>query len=348
MESISVVAATGCYQFKINHSKTKDMGIGKWIYSPKFRVGEHDWVISYYPQGNRKDYNGKYVAIFLKLQRKSVDVTTEFGFELLDKHGNVSATTSKLAHHKFTTKENSWGFPGFFERTELEQTCIKDDCFILRVSITVDGASNIISPTGFPYECLQKFRDENEHTDVTFDVDGKNFVAHKLILAAHSPVFKAELFGSMAESNMDCIIKINEMLPSVFKAMLDFMYNSSFSVKKNLVDCEVPMSSTAFLQHLLVAADRYAVKKLKALCECKLVESISLETVLSTLELAEMHSCSVLKNKCLRFVDKGNLVSLLLTEGYIKLMQNCPSLLAEFKDRAKKLDLVQISKQGTN
>ncbi|KAF3336014.1 BTB/POZ and MATH domain-containing protein 1-like isoform X1 [Carex littledalei] len=151
-------------------------------------------------------------------------------------------------------------------------------------------------------------------------------------MAAHSPVFEAELFGSMAESNMDCNIKINEMIPSVFKAMLDFMYNSSFSINEKLVDCEVPMSSTAFLQHLLVAADRYAAETLKVVCEGKLVESISLDIVLSSLELAEIHNCSELKNECLRFLDKGNLGSLRLTEGYIKLMQNCPLLLAEVKD----------------
>ncbi|KAF3339561.1 BTB/POZ and MATH domain-containing protein 2-like isoform X2 [Carex littledalei] len=281
------------------------MGIGKWITSPKFQVGQHDWAICYYPQGNNKDDKGKYVSIFLELiQRGSVDITTEFGFQLLDKHGNVSPTSLKLLHHTFTSKESNWGIWDFFERTRLEQTYIKDDCFILRVSITVQSARDIIS-MGFTCERLQKFREENEHTDVTFDVDGKIFVSHRLILAAHSPVFKAELFGSMVESNMDCIIKINEMIPSVFKAMLDFMYNSSFSVNEKLVDCEVPMSATAFLQHLLVAADRYAVEKLKAICEYKLVESISLDTVLSTLELAEMNNCRELKNKCLQFIDKA-------------------------------------------
>ncbi|KAF3340570.1 BTB/POZ and MATH domain-containing protein 5 [Carex littledalei] len=217
MDSLSIVAATGCYQFKINYSKTKDMGIGKLITSPKFRVGQHDWVIYYYPQGENKDYNGKYVSIYLKLEREFVDVTAEFYFELLDKNGNVSLTTSKLLHHKFTSKKINWGLCDFFERTKLEQTYIKDDCFILRLSITIDSAMS--------------------------------------------------------------------------------------------------MSSTAFLQHLLVAADRYAVETLKVLCQRKLVESISLDTVLSTLELAEIHNCSKLKNECLRFLDNGNLVSLRLTEG---------------------------------
>ncbi|KAF3336013.1 BTB/POZ and MATH domain-containing protein 2-like protein [Carex littledalei] len=114
MDSFSMVAATGCYQFKINHSKTKDMGIGQWITSPKFRVGQHDWVIYYYPQGDEKHNNGKYVSVYLELQREFVDVTAEFGFELLDKHGNVSPTTLKLLHHKFTSKKINSGLWDFF------------------------------------------------------------------------------------------------------------------------------------------------------------------------------------------------------------------------------------------
>ncbi|XP_078149504.1 BTB/POZ and MATH domain-containing protein 3-like [Carex rostrata] len=300
MESLSMMAASGCYQFKINYSETKDMSIGKKITSPKFRFGQHDWVIYYYPQGiNNKDYNGKYVSVFLGLQRESVDVPADFSFQLLDKHANiVSPTTFILLHHTFTSKEKSAGLYDCFEKTKLEQSYIKDECFVLRVSISVGQDSNIISSLGFPYESIHKFRKDNVHTDVTFDVDGKNFVAHRLILAAHSPVFRAEFFGSMIESNMDCIIKINEMIPSVFEAMLDFMYNCCICIN----DYKVSISSTAFLQHLVVAADRYEVLRLKVACEHKLIEKISLNTVLSTLEIAEIHNCEELKEQCLRLV----------------------------------------------
>ncbi|KAF3332090.1 BTB/POZ and MATH domain-containing protein 1 isoform X2 [Carex littledalei] len=220
MDSFSMVAATGCYQFKINHSKTKDMGIGKWITSPKFRVGRHEWAIKYFPQGNEKDNNGKYVSIFLELQRESVDVRATFEFALLDKHGTLPSIAMKETSHTFTPRELDWGFSNFFERTKLEEMYVHNFNFVLHVKITVKDESYTraccnASSIGFPHEHLQKFREENKHTDVSFDVDGKIFVAHRLILAAHSPVFEAELFGSMAESNRDCIT-ISEMMPSVF------------------------------------------------------------------------------------------------------------------------------------
>lgn len=67
MEPLSMVTATGCYQFKVDHSKTNNMDIGEGIISPKFRVGQHDWTIEYYPQGYEKKYNGEYVSIYLVL-----------------------------------------------------------------------------------------------------------------------------------------------------------------------------------------------------------------------------------------------------------------------------------------
>lgn len=77
---------TGCYQFKIHHSKTKAMGIGEKIISPKFRLGQHDWTVEYYPQGDEKEKNGKYVSVYLELQRESVDVRATYEFALLDKY----------------------------------------------------------------------------------------------------------------------------------------------------------------------------------------------------------------------------------------------------------------------
>ncbi|KAF3325372.1 BTB/POZ and MATH domain-containing protein 2-like protein [Carex littledalei] len=251
--------ATGCYQFKINHSKTKDMGTGEGIISPKFRVGQHDWTFEYYPQGYEKENNGKYVSVYLELQRESVDVRATFEFALLDKYGTLSTIAMKSTTHTFTSCD-AFGFRDFFERSKLEEMYVKDCYFVVQVKITIKDESCTgtcwnTSSIGYLCEGLQKFREENK----------------------------------------------------------------------------------PFFQHLLAAADRYAVEKLKATCEYTLLKSISLDTVLSTLESAEKHNCSELKKGCLQFViDKDNLVSLVLTEGYIKLIQNYPSLLAELKDLAEK------------
>jgi len=59
-------------------------------------------------------------------------------------------------------------------------------------------------------------------TDVTFEVDGEIFAAHKLVLAARSPVFRAQLFGPMKEKNMQGI-KVDDMEAPVFKVLVPFI-----------------------------------------------------------------------------------------------------------------------------
>ncbi|XP_020976828.1 BTB/POZ and MATH domain-containing protein 1-like [Arachis ipaensis] len=42
-------------------------------------------------------------------------------------------------------------------------------------------------------------------TDVSFEVNGEIFAAHKLVLAARSPVFRAQICGPVKDQNVDCI-----------------------------------------------------------------------------------------------------------------------------------------------
>jgi speckle-type POZ protein len=373
--SSMMIAAAASYQFKINHTKTKNMLAGEKISLPQFRVGQHDWTILYYPQGFGKSaIDGEYLSLYLNMvpNFKSVDASTTFAFALQDKHGNVSSTTWTKCSHTFRSDRSVWGANCFLQRRKLEKNYIKDNCFTLHVSITIhDGSPNeslslllvhsLVSPQNIKnykilQDRLQNSREENKQTDVSFVVDGEKFAAHRFILAAHSPVFEAELFGSMAESNIDCIT-INEMLPSVFKAMLDFMYNGTLpdddheSSDSNVSDDEVSdekigddeeeISYISFFQNLLVAADRYAVERLKYMCEHRLVNHISLNTVLSLLECAEKHDSSELKTDCLQFIlGKDNSLKLMFSAGYIKLMHKYPSLLAELKKMANKLQQI--------
>lgn len=55
-----------------------------------------------------------------------------------------------------------------------------------------------------------------KRTDIAFEVDGEMFPAHKVILSARSPVFRAQLFGPMKDKDMKCI-KIEDMEAPVFK-----------------------------------------------------------------------------------------------------------------------------------
>ncbi|KAJ4788483.1 BTB/POZ domain-containing protein [Rhynchospora pubera] len=150
------------------------------------------------------------------------------------------------------------------------------------------------------------------------------------MLAARSPVFEAELYGSMKEAKSSSI-KIKDMKAEVFKALLHFIYTDKFDDGKLKHDL-----SDELVQDLFAAADRYTLEKLKMQCQKRLHADLSIDTVLTTLTLAEQHNSAWLKEKCLQFVSNSkNFTQLALTEEYVQMMQSFPSLLVELRQKVK-------------
>ncbi|KAJ1687379.1 hypothetical protein LUZ63_018769 [Rhynchospora breviuscula] len=167
--------------------------------------------------------------------------------------------------------------------------------------------------------------ENSETADITFHVENLSFRCQRSILAARSPspVLKAELFENMVEATQKHI-KIEDILPELFKVMLHFMYTDT------LPHCDSETVSAEMAQHLFVAADRYAIEGLKALCEDKLCDNISLDTISSTLALAEQHNSRRLKTSCLEFIAvPDTLMSWMLTEDSAVPMRNFPTIIAE-------------------
>lgn len=72
---------------------------------------------------------------------------------------------------------------------------------------------------------------------MNFEVDGETFSAHKLVLAARSPVFRAQLFGPLKDQNTECI-KVEDMEAPVFKVLFPFRVNLSFG---GMYQCDLSM-----------------------------------------------------------------------------------------------------------
>ncbi|CAD6341526.1 unnamed protein product [Miscanthus lutarioriparius] len=171
-------------------------------------------------------------------------------------------------------------------------------------------------------------------TDVTFEVAGETVAAHSYILAARSPVFMAQLFGPMKEKSMACV-RIEDMEARVFRALLHFVYSDSLPEiehddDNNYDEEEDVDDKIAVVQHLLVAADRYGLDRLKLLSEHKLCSCIDTSNVGTVLALAEQHGCNGLKKACFKFLMLGsNLKEAVATDGFQHLGDRCPSILRE-------------------
>lgn len=128
--------------------------------------------------------------------------------------------------------------------------------------------------------------------DVTFQVSGETFGAHKCVLAARSPVFRAQFFGAMKESTGDTatVMRVDDMEAEAFGALLSFLYTDTLP---EFPAGERQSSSTSMNQHLLMAADKYHLERLILICEANLCERIETGTAATILALAEQHNCQV-------------------------------------------------------
>lgn len=80
------------------------------------------------------------------------------------------------------------------------------------------------------------------------------------------------------------------------------MYWDALPDMQELVGLNTKWASTLMAQHLLAAADRYALERLRSLSEARLCEDVTINTVATTLALAEQHHCFQLKDVCLKFI----------------------------------------------
>jgi speckle-type POZ protein len=153
------------------------------------------------------------------------------------------------------------------------------------------------------------------------------------VLAARSPVFKAELFGSMAEATMSSIT-LHDITPATFKTMLRFIYTDELPAEDEHQD-----SSTEMIQNLLAAANRYALDRLKFICARKLWDKVSVYTVATILACAETYNCQELKKECMDFfVLEENFKEAVFTDGYASVLK-FPLIVAELKRMCRASEL---------
>ncbi|XP_076906911.1 BTB/POZ and MATH domain-containing protein 3-like [Bidens hawaiensis] len=335
-------SVNGSHDFTIRgYSLAKGMGAGKYISSDTFTVGGYDWAIYFYPDGKNLEDNSMYVSVFIALAGDGSDVRALFELTLLDqsgkgKHKVHSHFDRALESGPYTLKYRGsmWGYKRFFRRTSLEASdYLKDDCLSMHCTVgvvrnRVEGPKTltISIPPSDMGESLKSLLETETGCDIVFRVGDETFKAHKLILAARSPVFKAQFFGLVGNPNMDEVV-LEDIEPSIFKAMLYFIYSDTL-LDSQLMGSMSKSTSTNIIQHLLAAADRFGLDRLKQLCEAKLCGEVNVDTVATTLSLADQHRCSQLKTICLKFAS-ANLGAVMQTEGFKYVEETCPLLLSE-------------------
>uniref|UniRef100_A0A6N2LPQ1 BTB domain-containing protein n=1 Tax=Salix viminalis TaxID=40686 RepID=A0A6N2LPQ1_SALVM len=334
----------GSHQFTIKgYSLAKGMGAGRCIPSDVFNVGGYDWAIYFYPDGKNPEDSSMYVSVFIALASEGTDVRALFELTLVDqsgkgKHKVHSHFDRALESGPYSLKyRGSMGYKRFFRRTTLETSdYLKDDCLIMNCTVGVvrthlEGPKQYsisVPPSDMGWGFKELLESETG-CDIDFQVGDETFRSHKLILAARSPVFRAQFFGLVGDPNMDKVV-VKDVDPLIFKAMLLFIYTDKLPDAHEITGSTSMCTSTNMVQHLLALSDLYNLDRLKLLCESKLCEELSAENVATTLALAEQHQCMQLKAICLKFAaNPANLGAVMQSEGFRHLEESCPSMLCE-------------------
>ncbi|CAL5051172.1 unnamed protein product [Urochloa decumbens] len=358
--------ARGTHVFKIaGYSLHRGLGVGKFVRSATFAVGGHDWCLRFYPDGtNSSGNNAASVGLFLELTNppKAEVIRAVVEFRLVDQATGQSTAFShpyQVTPVVFARTGNlTWGTLGNKNRSELEASpFLRDDCLVAECHVTVivteprvlqqEPAAAIgrrpgvevrvqVPPSNLS-DNLRRLLEERRGADVTFKVEDEVFHVHKVILATRSPVFEAQLFGPMAEKSTAAgqAIVVEDMQPGVFRALLHFVYTDT--MPDDMGELDGGGGGKEMVGHLLVAADRYAMERLKLMCEEILCKSLSVENVAVMLALADQHHCKALGDACAEFVASSDRISnVVASQGYVHLKRVCPVVLVDMMERVAK------------
>jgi speckle-type POZ protein len=249
--------------------------------SSRWHVDGYEWELRICTDYFHSSGITPWVALELSLLSGSssyrTHVRTILGCRLLDPTGVLKPSEEKRKFGLFSISnpESSMSTLKLIKREDLESSgYLQDDAFTLQCTITVLKELPVqtfpapkeiavqVPPASNLHQQLGELLQSEAGADVTFVVSGESFAAHKLILAARSPVFIAQFYGQMMKKSSQQV-DIKDMEAAVFKALLRFVYTDMVPDFEEQHEDKEAVSTMVMAQHLLAAADRYGIERLK-------------------------------------------------------------------------------------
>ena len=285
------------------------------------------WCLRVNPKGldeESKDYLSLYLLL---ISCDKSEVRAKFKFSILNhKREETKGMESQRAYRFVQGKD--WGFKKFIRRDFLMDNhtngLLPDDKLtlfcevnVVADSVNIFGQSNPRSlnvPKCNLSNDLSSLLETGSFADVTLEIDGREFKAHRAILAARSPVFLAMFYNTMEEQK-NGRVEIRDLSSEIFSEVLEYIYTGrSPNLEK-------------FANSLLSAADKYQLERLKLMCEEALCSNLTVENACDTLILADLHTAEHLKETCINFINSH--VSEVMDSRGWRILCNHSHLLAE-------------------
>uniref|UniRef100_A0A0D9WAN0 BTB domain-containing protein n=1 Tax=Leersia perrieri TaxID=77586 RepID=A0A0D9WAN0_9ORYZ len=139
--------------------------------------------------------------------------------------------------------------------------------------------------------------------------DAATFHAHRMALAAQSLYFRRRLYGEVgneAGGAPPSAIDVHGVSPEAFGAVLHYVYNDALPEE---VTNKSGNAAAFMARELFEAADMYAMDRMKLLCANNLCRFIDVDTVSPIMEIAEAHSCELLKKARRNYMKRRRILA---------------------------------------
>lgn len=152
---------------------------------------------------------------------------------------------------------------------------------------------------------LNEMRLNNEQCDIMLRVESDQLAAHKLILSANSPYFRAMFSSSYCEATQSTV-EIQGITSAALELLVQYFYT-----------CKIHIS-TENVQDILAASTMLQTSSITDACCEFMRRHLGVSNCLGVQTFADMHSCSELKMVASEFT-KNNFATVVESEDFLKL-----------------------------
>ena len=157
----------------------------------------------------------------------------------------------------------------------------------------MEGQENQVLDEVYKEEVSQKldeFRKSDLLCDVTVRTKGQDFPAHRCVLSAGSPYFRALFTTELkVRESEDNLIQLTEITCDAFTEVLKFIYTGKAAINSSNV------------QDVVIAADYLIIPSLKSKASLFLERSINVSNCLALESFASQYSCESLKQAAVTY-----------------------------------------------
>ncbi|XP_023318662.1 speckle-type POZ protein B-like [Trichogramma pretiosum] len=291
------------YTWTIENYRLLKLKVGEKIESPNFGVGSNDkkyFQLWLYPAGDTKERAEEHLSLYLY---PIIDFSSKRGKFVC--RSTISAINGKkvvrqlILHHDFaTTVFEGCGWAKYFELAKIDQLISSENTVTFQCELEIFdeiqsslnseiicSKDEVIETIKFDFSFLSE-----KFSDVKLIVEEQEIPAHKIVLSAASPVFRAMFTHDMLE-NEENSVKITDVSANIVTEMLRFIYTG-----------QMDATETDTIIELLAVSDKYQIDSLKNKCGKMLCDDLSTENAIDILVASHKYKVKHLENEVIKFV----------------------------------------------